>query len=160
MRNKLLIATGAMLPDFLDKPIGALFFQTGRWFGHALLFQITFLAILLLVERGYKPYPQMKSDVFILYLGSLIHLLGDLPGLGREVAFWPFYGPFPVGNTEDFLLGLQSPFTVVTEVLGLLVVAILAYLENWDRRANLFAVTIFVLYSCAFLITYSILVGF
>jgi membrane-bound metal-dependent hydrolase YbcI (DUF457 family) len=149
-----------MLPDFLDKPIGSIFFDTGRWLGHALSFQFTMLLILTILARSQTIIILTQKNIRLLFFGSLLHLLGDMPSIATEVIFWPFLGPFPLGNKGDFLLGFQSTWTIVTEILGILIVLGLYRYENWGPKAKRIISLTLVSYIALFLVVFQILIGF
>ena len=52
-RFRLWMIIGSMIPDLIDKPIGAIFFSRGRWFGHSVLVLTTLLMLtMVLFARG------------------------------------------------------------------------------------------------------------
>ena len=132
---------GSMIPDLIDKPIGAIFFSRGRWFGHSVLV-LTALLILTLVlltwgsaVRGgsVRGGEDGRGAVLVLYAGSLLHLVEDF-GIGMEVVLWPLLGPIDPVDVSGFLMGIFNPYTVMTEFLGLLIILLHAWGEHWDRR--------------------------
>lgn len=81
-----LLALMALLPDIVDRGLYVLFLpdaQSGRLIAHTLVFELTLLAILILLRRG----------LWIYGLAALLHLAMDVPGLAPEQALWPFLGP-------------------------------------------------------------------
>lgn len=132
---------GALLPDLVDKPLGrAIFgdyFQNGRIFFHTLLVLCLMLAVGLLLRR--------RGDVRILSLaaGMAIHLFLDAIWIFPETALWPFLGPFlrfpETGSFWSRLLEqLSNPFTVVTELFGLLALAISLWAMGYRTPKKVF----------------------
>ncbi|MGB9133334.1 MAG: metal-dependent hydrolase [Methanosarcina sp.] len=135
--NPVYLAIGALLPDFIDKPIGEVIFAStfanGRIIGHTLLFS------LLLFLVGLYMYDK-KRDVRVLSLvsGSFFHLFEDQMLSNTLTFFWPLFGwSFP-RDTKDFT-GFEHLFEMLkesfnlgflqnyfAEILGLVVVIILA----------------------------------
>ena len=86
--NKLLFAIGSMLPDILDKSVGLFLFHSARWIGHSILFQLSFCLILLLIDKIIFN-SKYKSMLFVLLVGSILHVIGDLPSIKSNIIFWP-----------------------------------------------------------------------
>ncbi len=130
------LALGAMLPDFIDKPIGSLafhsYFETGRIYGHTLLFAVLLLAgVMVLTRKG----TAARRRWMALPIGAFSHLLLDFP-LENVTLWWPFLGfEFPAfedGAFSDLLSYLsRSPWVLVQEAIGL------AYLVGLYRRSGL-----------------------
>ncbi len=135
-RFRLWMIIGSMIPDLIDKPIGAIFFSRGRWFGHSVLV-LTALLFLTLVLFTWGSVVRDGEDgrgvVLILYAGSLLHLVEDF-GIRMEVVLWPLLGPIDPMDVSGFLMGIFNPYTVVTEFLGLLIILLHAWSEHWDQR--------------------------
>lgn len=130
------LALGAILPDLIDKPIGSLifhgYFETGRIYGHTLLFAVLLLAsVMAFTRRG----TVVRRRWMALPIGVFIHLLLDIP-LENATFWWPFLGfefpPFEDGALSDLLGYLaRSPWVILQEALGL------AYLVLLYRKTGL-----------------------
>jgi len=145
-RNKLIIAFGSMLPDFIDKPIGSLIFHHGRWLGHSAIIQFLVFGILYLLDFKYSFYARFRADITLIYLGSIIHILGDMQSISLSTVFWPFLGPFPSYGSTAFLYGFTSLHTIITEVIGLMIICSIGYYERWERNYWLFTFTVIIGY--------------
>ena len=129
------IAIGALLPDFIDKPLGRIILAetigSGRIFAHTLLFG------LLLGLAGYYLYTQGKPELLIIAGASFCHLLEDQIWNTPEVFFWPLLGwGFPKdtisGSFIEYLMiifnrSYDPEFTEVfiSEIVGLLIIVLL-----------------------------------
>jgi len=125
------VLLGSMLPDIIDKPLGAILFGTpamGRIFAHTLLFLLLLAAVAIYCR-----------DLRLASLtgGVLAHLLLDFMWNSPSTLLWPLLGSFPRAadlSTLDYLQtllrGLSDPMVAVPEVLGL---AYLLYFA-WQRR--------------------------
>lgn len=86
-----IVMAASMLPDIIDKPIGAFFFRetfsSGHIYGHTLLFGIlTALAGLYLYKsRG-------TTWALALSIGTFAHLIFDRIWWAPRTLFWPFLG--------------------------------------------------------------------
>lgn len=154
-----------MLPDLIDKTIGSMIFGIGRWIGHSLLF-LTLMAVIVSSILKYQKntawvdrYPSQRW-VLLIYIGSLAHLLLDLPGINHVVVFWPFFGPFPDGSREGFLLGYRSARTMLTEVIGLGFLVYIGINEKWEKIKWYGLGLLLTSYIVLFLILFALLVGF
>jgi hypothetical protein len=141
------IAIGALLPDFIDKPLGRVILAetigSGRIFAHTLLFG------LLLGLVGYYLYSQGKPELLIIAGASFCHLLEDQMWDTPEVLFWPLLGwGFPKdtisGSFIEYLViifnrSYNSGFTeaLLSEIVGLLTIVLLTgkYIQE-KRREN------------------------
>lgn len=158
-RNQILISIGVILPDLLDKPIGALIFGIGRWIGHSILFQLSFYLIIKIVIQKYKPNFYKKYDIEILLISAIIHLIGDLPGLPLETIFWPIMGGFEISGNSSFLLGYQNIEIIITEIGGVFVITILGLTQKWRKNSWKIVFALIAFYELLFLILYILLVG-
>lgn len=83
-------ALGALIPDLIDKPVGRLLFHdrfdTGHLWGHALLLNVAFFAVLFSM-RGRR-----KRRLVLLPIGSLLHLAEDGMWSNPRVFWWPLFG--------------------------------------------------------------------
>ena len=127
------LAFGAVLPDLIDKPVGWLFYDTGRVFAHALIFPVAVLAIVMFAtSRG----TARRKAWLGLPIGALLHLFLDLQFTVPEGFWWPFLGlEFP--GSDDALASrildtLTDPWVIAGEVVGLW------YLGGLYRKAGLF----------------------
>lgn len=128
------VLLGSMLPDIIDKPLGAVLFGTpamGRTFAHTLLFLLLFLALAF-----YRKDLRMDS----LTGGVSAHLLLDFMWQSPRILLWPLLGGFPWAadlSTLDYwqslLRGLGDPMVAGPEMLGL---AYLLYFA-WQRREEI-----------------------
>ncbi len=159
-------AVAVMIPDLIDKPIGSLFFGTGRWIGHSLLFINTFGLILFLTRtRWLNWFSQRGVDLpaftpQLIWLGMYLHLLGDMPTINHVVMFWPLFGPFPVGSREDFLKGLLSVSTQVGESLGFVFHVGNGIRLGWKKKEWMYFTTFLFIYFFAILLAWIALIGF
>lgn len=122
------VLLGAILPDLIDKPLGQLLFreqfQTGRLFGHTLLFITVVLLGIQLTLRG-----ETARRWFILPIAALIHLGVD--GMWNQplTLFWPLFSTtFPPDPSAGPLWeSLLRPFTDLSvaarELVGLALLA-------------------------------------
>lgn len=85
------LALGALLPDLIDTPIGALVwnsFQTPRLWSHGFLFGTAVMVlVLLLTRRG-----PVRKRWMLLATGILLHLALDAVWNQPETLWWPFLG--------------------------------------------------------------------
>ena len=123
-----LLLIGSMLPDIIDKPIGQLIFlntfNSGRIFGHTLLF-----LILMTVSGLYLYWRRRKTWMLVLCYGTLTHLVLDAMWMAPETILWPLYG-FSFEKLDltywinDMLSALYTnPLIGLPELVGLVIVA-------------------------------------
>jgi inner membrane protein len=114
---------GAILPDLVDLPVGALIladrYATSELWFHSLLLPTLFMtAVLLLTRRGRRRRASMALSVAWLF-----HLLLDGMWLDQEVFLWPFFGDIPPGRAPFWPLAweraMSDPWRWVTEAVGL-----------------------------------------
>lgn len=136
------VLAGSILPDVIDKPIGAIFFintyHNSRIYGHTLLFSLMILlfGVYFLKKRG-------TSSVLVLGFGSLIHLILDSMWQYPETLFWPFLNlgaalhaksgrlsvllrfPYRFDNwlAHDAETIFQSPMPWIFELAGFMILA-------------------------------------
>ncbi|WP_440946671.1 metal-dependent hydrolase [Methanosarcina sp. T3] len=131
------IAFGALLPDFIDKPLGRIILAetigSGRIFAHTLLF-----AILLGLLAAYAFYQKGWTVPLIVAGASFCHLLEDQIWNSPEVLFWPFLGwKFPKdtlsgGFIEYFMKILNNSYNpasagvFIPEIVGLSIILLFA----------------------------------
>jgi membrane-bound metal-dependent hydrolase YbcI (DUF457 family) len=113
------VALGSLLPDIIDKPLGAVVFGTpamGRTFAHTLLF--------LLLIATFAAY---AKDIRLMSLsgGVLSHLILDSMWNSPVILLWPLLGSFPLaahvgmmGYFEMLIMGLRSPAVFLPECFG------------------------------------------
>lgn len=164
-----LVSISAMIPDMIDKPIGSLLFQKGRWIAHSLLFCIITGLVLYQTQKfwlsrinSYLSHFRFQLPVstsLAITIGTLVHLLGDQPGLEPVVLLWPLLGQIPETGHNTFLLGFQSIHTIITEVLGLLIFVVYGIGKPWNKRQWTGLITFTFTYLAVFAIAYTVLVG-
>ncbi len=124
-----LVLVGAILPDLIDKPLGALFGLEARLWAHTLLF----LAAVLLLSR----IPRLRGFAWVGF-GVATHLLLDQIWFQPNVALWPFAGPFLPGtlNLGGYLhVLLTDPYVQAGEVVGTILLVAFAWshgLSSWS----------------------------
>lgn len=149
-----------MLPDMIDKTIGSIFFESGRWLGHSILVLTTLFLLSSYISKGRKFHELSLVPITrSVYIGSIFHLIEDI-GISKVVVFWPLFGSFPSGNKGDFLQGFKDPFTVILEIIGLILIIIIGFNERWRRKSWFILVGMVILYLLIFLSTFALIVGF
>lgn len=122
------VLIGAILPDIIDKPIGAFFFRNvfhnSRIFAHTLMFSgLLILLGLFFIKIG------KKNNILILGIASFIHLILDSMWLYPKILFWPYFGlKFPVRPEgswvkNDFIRLVSDPGYYMPEVIGFIIIA-------------------------------------
>ncbi|AAK78099.1 hypothetical protein BJV85_000041 [Clostridium acetobutylicum] len=134
------LLVGSILPDLIDKPIGAFFFRNvfhnSRIFGHTLLFSAVLLCIGL-----YRQLRHKKNGILMLGIGSAIHLILDSMWLYGRILFWPFLGATfptrPEGHwlNEGILRLLSDPVYFSSEIIGFVI--IMYYFIKLIKRGKL-----------------------
>ncbi|MCJ7689134.1 MAG: metal-dependent hydrolase [Clostridiaceae bacterium] len=122
------VLVGAILPDIIDKPIGAYLFRStfhnSRIFAHTL----TFSAILIFIGL-YRLYKHRKNNILGLGLCASIHIILDSMWLYPGILFWPYYGlKFPQraeGNwlNSDIIRLITDPSYYLPEIIGFAIIA-------------------------------------
>ena len=113
---------GALLPDIIDKSFGQFVFQHGRFVGHSFVIgSIMYFSVGILLKSFGKDNRLASS----LYFGWIAHLIEDSGG------FLPLFYPiiqydFPY-STLDPLRALSSPYVLSCEVMGVILLGLLAY---------------------------------
>ncbi|MDY9927225.1 metal-dependent hydrolase [Methanosarcina sp.] len=131
------IAFGALLPDFIDKPLGRIILAetigSGRIFAHTLLF-----AILLGILAGYTFYRKGWTIPLIVAGASFCHLLEDQMWNSPRAFLWPLLGwEFPRdiflgGFIEYFMRILTNSYNpasssvFIPEIIGLGIILLFA----------------------------------
>ncbi len=135
------LALGAVLPDLIDTPIGAMMWtswQAPRLWSHSLAFG-SFLMVVVLVatRRG----PRRKGGM-LLAVGVLMHLALDAMWADPQTLWWPFLGS-GFTTTEFSMFGeyasdvIRDPWMWLGELLGLVYLAFLwraSGLQDRDTR--------------------------
>ncbi len=121
------VLLGSILPDIIDKPIGAYLFRStfhnSRIFAHTLLF-----SVLLMLIGLYMVYKRRKSNVLLLGICTSIHLVLDSMWLYPGILFWPYFGwGFPVrpeGNwvQSDIVSLVTDPSYYLPELIGFIII--------------------------------------
>jgi hypothetical protein len=97
-----LLIVGAVLPDLIDSPIGAIWFEGlggVRLFGHTMLFAAGAMVVVLALTRRGRPRKRWMP----LAVGVLVHLVLDGMWADPETLWWPFLGTdFSVSGYDDF----------------------------------------------------------
>ncbi|WP_297418304.1 metal-dependent hydrolase [Clostridium sp.] len=133
LRDKVLIdyrfvLVGSILPDIIDKPIGAgllrNIFHNSRIFGHTLIFSLSLILIgLYMLNRN------GKNNILLLGISSSIHLVLDSMWLYPNILFWPYLGwKFPArpeGNwvSSDMVRLITDPTYYLPELIGFAIIA-------------------------------------
>ena len=131
------IAFGALLPDFIDKPLGRIILAetigSGRIFAHTLLF-----GVLLGLVAAYAFYRKGWMIPLVVAGASFCHLLEDQMWNSPKVLFWPLLGwKFPKdtlsgGFIEYFMRILNNSYNpaysevFISEILGLGIILLFA----------------------------------
>jgi len=126
-----LVLLGSILPDLIDKPLGAVLHLEARLWAHSLLFLAALLALSL--------WPALRGLRWVGF-GDAVHLLVDLIWQQPMVALWPFLGlAFPAGEQSFegyFQILLTDRYVQLGEIVGgilLLLMAWYYHLYSWTR---------------------------
>ncbi|MBL4930739.1 metal-dependent hydrolase [Clostridium paridis] len=121
------ILIGSILPDIIDKPIGAGIFRgifhNSRIFAHTLIFSVS-----LLLLGGYKLYKSNKNKILLLGISSSIHLILDSMWLFPSILLWPYLGfKFPIRAEgdwlkSDFIRLITDPSYFIPELIGFCII--------------------------------------
>ncbi|MHB8127122.1 MAG: metal-dependent hydrolase [Desulfitobacteriaceae bacterium] len=120
------VVISSILPDVIDKPIGRILFaktfNTGRVFGHTLLF------VLILFGVGLYYWHRGRKTGWLVLAGCcLLHEVFDTMWEIPETFFWPFLGLGFYTKTEEswIVRGLTKlmtdPTLYVPEIVGLII---------------------------------------
>lgn len=117
-----LVLVGSILPDLIDKPLGALLHLDARLWAHSLLF----LAAILLLSL----WPALRGLRWVGF-GDAVHLLVDLIWQQPMVALWPLLGvAFPPGEQSFgsyFQILFTDPYVQFGEVVGTIILLATAW---------------------------------
>ncbi len=113
------VAVASLLPDFIDKPVGRIFFKerfgSGRLYAHTLLLNVALFCVLFFM-RG-----RAKRQFVLVPISSLLHLAEDGMWSKPRVFWWPFFGSkFPIDHSPWSWSSYFRPGIIVQEVVGLL----------------------------------------
>jgi membrane-bound metal-dependent hydrolase YbcI (DUF457 family) len=122
------VLIGSILPDIIDKPIGAYLFRStfhnSRIFAHTLLFSVVLMLIGL-----YRISKRKKNNILLLGICTSIHLILDSMWLYPKILFWPYFGwRFPIrpeGNwvQSDIVRLATDPSYYIAELIGFIIIA-------------------------------------
>ena len=108
-----LVLLGSILPDLIDKPLGAVLHLDARLWAHSLVFLAGILLLSLL--------PALRGLRWVGF-GDAVHLLVDLIWQQPQVMLWPFLGlAFPPGEQSfgGYLqVLLTDPYVQFGEIVG------------------------------------------
>ena len=129
------LVLGAIAADFIDTPIGLLFYdrlQAVRLVGHTFLIAAAALAIVLAATRRGRPRKRWMP----VAVGVLVHLALDAMWADPDTLWWPFLGwEFTAAGPStaaDYIVSILSDWRVwALEAIGL------AYLVYLWRKGNL-----------------------
>jgi inner membrane protein len=129
------LVLGSLLPDIIDKPLGAFLFGDGRIFTHSLM------ATLLVLVTGYFLYINYKrTAVLAVACGMAAHLVLDSMWASPPVFLWPLYGwGFPAGTRGSYLhvwvtTLTTNPSVYLTEGAGLAIIGIVLGILGSTRK--------------------------
>jgi hypothetical protein len=120
-----------LVADIVDKPLGLWVFKetinNGRVWFHSLAVNLL-VSLILVVAR--------KPGVYVLALW--LHQLCDRMWMRPWVALWPFTGRFGYRFLpfEDWVYGIFSPYNVVSDVIGLVLLTAFAWRYQLFRPAR------------------------
>lgn len=118
------VLLGSILPDLIDKPLGAILHLDARLWAHSLLFLGGILVVSLL--------PSLRSLRWVGF-GDAVHLLVDLIWQQPQVMLWPLLGvAFPAETTPQsvgsyLLILLTDPYVQFGEIAGSIILISLAW---------------------------------
>lgn len=114
--NRFALVIGSLIPDIIDKALMFLSISSGRGYSHTLLFSVVSSLIVFFITK------RSKAISISYFLGTLLHLLLDLPYVPLFFPFIPYdfiYIEDPFGFWLYKLL--HDPFTYITEIVGLII---------------------------------------
>ena len=127
-----LVLLGSILPDLIDKPLGAILHLEARLWAHSLLF----LAAILVASL----WPVLRGLRWVGF-GDAVHLLVDLIWEQPNVALWPLLGvAFPAGEQSfgGYLETLVSDrYVQFGEIVGSIILLAAAWRYGLFRWTNL-----------------------
>lgn len=123
------LALGALLPDIVDTPVGALMWSswhTARLWSHSLLFgSVVMVAVLVLTNRGHR-----RKQWMLLAVGVLMHLVLDSMWAQPETLWWPLLGweftSTGIATFNAYVLSVMSdPWMWAGEAVGVVYLGLL-----------------------------------
>jgi len=138
-----IVLVGSILPDIIDKPIGAYLFRStfhnSRIFAHTIVFSAMLVFIGL-----YMLYKHRKNNILILGVCTSIHLILDSMWLYSSILFWPYYGlKFPEraeGNwlNSDIIRLITDPSYYLPEIIGFVILVYYFWKLVKNKQINAF----------------------
>ncbi len=126
-----LVLLGSILPDLIDKPLGAILHLESRLWAHSLVF----LAALLLLSL----LPSLRGMRWVGF-GDAVHLLVDLIWMQPLVMLWPALGiAFPPGEQSFggyWQILLTDPYVQAGEIVGTILLVTIAWRYGLFSRAS------------------------
>lgn len=126
-----LVLLGSILPDLIDKPLGAILHLDARLWAHSLLFLGAIFVVSLL--------PALRGLRWVGF-GDAVHLLVDLMWQQPMVAVWPLLGlAFPAGEQSfgGYLqVLLTDPYVQFGEIVGGVILIATAWRYGLFSRAR------------------------
>ncbi len=139
-----LLLLGAVLPDLIDKPLALAAGLEGRTIGHSMIFIASLTLVLLMWFLSTPVGSSRRATVgmlTVLAIGAWMHLILDRIWEQPWVFLWPLLGLGPPeyvpGQYLELPLGLQWPYIVFGEAVGLLALVAMALRYRLYRRPNL-----------------------
>ncbi len=127
-----LVLLGSILPDLIDKPLGAVLHLEARLWAHTLLFLGAILAASLV--------PRLRGLRWVGF-GDAVHLLVDLMWWQLPVLLWPALGVgFPAGDQSvgNYLqILLTDPYVQFGEIAGGAILLLVAWRYGLLSRSGL-----------------------
>ena len=138
-----LLLVGSLLPDIIDKPVGAYIlkeaFSNGRIFSHTLLF------LILITVAGWYLYRYHRQKwLLILSFGTFAHLILDRMWEIPQTLLWPLFGfAFPRAELAYWLPNIfqalfSDPGVYISELIGVAVIIWFAWTLLHRRNVYLF----------------------
>jgi hypothetical protein len=123
------LAAGALLPNLIDTPIGALMWtswQAPRLWSHSLVFGSALMVVVLVTtRRGTR-----RKQWMLLATGVLMHLALDAMWADPQTLWWPFFGPELTRSgfstfSEYASVVMRDPWMWFGEIVGLVYLSFL-----------------------------------
>ncbi len=122
------------LPDLFDKIISQLLVQSGRAYGHTILFVLVATVIAFVLTRKNK---QVGLTVF---LGAIVHLILDLDNGGFVPFFWPIFPQTFISSKPwslQRLLIIYMTAPPISEVMGMLLIFVILIVKRREISSYL-----------------------
>ncbi|MBD3197773.1 MAG: hypothetical protein GF317_22165 [Candidatus Lokiarchaeota archaeon] len=135
--NRLALIIGAIISDFIDKPLMFLRWGSGRGISHSLLFALISTLILLLITQEYKNSEKYGYITISYLIGIIFHIVLDLPEVPLFYPFISYDYLYQDNIIEVWLINLFTvPLNLLTEIFGLSVlVFIIIYNKLYSIKA-------------------------